>query len=60
MLRSDRYGQHGDEYDRHSLLKGGINTKISDEKLTEYTWDQINKHNTKEDLWVVIYDRVIT
>eukprot|EP00483_Globobulimina_turgida_P006674 UN06684 len=36
----------------------GVNTAEDDAKLLEYSWEEIRKHNTEEDLWVVIYDRV--
>mmetsp|Transcript_73159 Transcript_73159/g.116656 ORF Transcript_73159/g.116656 Transcript_73159/m.116656 type:complete len:148 (+) Transcript_73159:107-550(+) len=33
-------------------------TAEDDAKLREYTWDEIRKHNTEEDLWVVLHGRV--
>mmetsp|Transcript_32059 Transcript_32059/g.28141 ORF Transcript_32059/g.28141 Transcript_32059/m.28141 type:complete len:150 (-) Transcript_32059:213-662(-) len=41
-----------------SERKEGYNTAEEDAKLKEYSWDEIRKHNTEEDLWVVIYNRV--
>lgn len=38
--------------------KEGKNTDEEDKQLKEYTWDEIRKHNTEEDLWVVLYNRV--
>ena len=35
-----------------------MNTQEEDEKLKEYTREEIRKHNSEEDLWVVIYDHV--
>eukprot|EP00483_Globobulimina_turgida_P002706 UN02711 len=36
----------------------GYNTLEEDEKLKEYSWDDIKKHNQEEKLWVVIHNRV--
>eukprot|EP01083_Nonionella_stella_P253023 871092_1 len=41
-----------------SERKEGKNTDEEDAKLTEYTWDEIRKHNQEEDLWVVLYNRI--
>lgn len=39
-------------------LKEGRHSAEEDAKLQEYDWKEIKKHNTKEDLWVVLYNRV--
>lgn len=32
---------------------------MSDSALPVYTWDEIRKHNTDKDCWVVLYGRVL-